>query len=92
MNRLTNKYGAFNEPLGEKALALVREFEKQVRVFIQENNLTPEEIRILSVITNAEIMCAEMILVKAMEMRKQEMREYEKNIQRVRNGKDPLKI
>jgi len=71
-NRLINKYGAFNTPLGDKALDLVADFEKNVRVFIQLNDLTPEEIRVLSTITNGDLVCAEMILTRAFQMKKSE--------------------
>lgn len=72
MNRLINQYGAFNTPLGEKAMDLVMDFEKNVRVFIQLNDLNPAEIRVLSVIANADCTCAEMVLISAIKMKKSE--------------------
>lgn len=73
MNRLTNQYGAFNTPLGKCALDLVLDFESKVQNFIKSNNLSPEEIRILSSITNADVTCAEQILTKALAMKKSKL-------------------
>ena len=69
-NRITNEYGAAQTPLAQAFSEIELAHDKAVRKFIEDNNLSPDEISILAGIFGNPTIFAECRLRAQMNMRR----------------------